>query len=203
MLQNIMSFLLRENISNLIAIIVTVAGGCGWLIAFINNSRNHIRNIRLQIYQESLAKLDELNALISRDFVSSFINNQISYLQRLIQDPSSAKDYLASIIKNVYEEMSKLINLINKAFTEFEKLRLVASKKTLVILNCYRELAMQQARDFTEILEALKSGHISGGKYITSEMKTTLYARDQSEKIKNMRTELENQMRKDIGTDRN
>ncbi len=203
MLQNILSFLLKDNVSNIITIVIGIMGGLGWLFAFINNSRNHIRNIRLPIYQESLLKLDKLNESISKDFISNFIIKQSSIYQNIIRDPTNSNDYLAIMIKNIYEEMSKLISQISKSFAEFDNLRLVASTKTLHILDNYRELSIKQAMDFSEILTKLKSGKITGGKYVTPDMETTSYAKDYSEKMKKLRIELEIQMRKDIGSNKN
>ena len=167
-----LNFFSKDGIDNLIQIVLACFVATGCIILLFNKKRELKRTRRLDIYHETLNKLDQINQQITIGYSETFIQKQQNFYSAIIQNPDNATDLISDFLREVYGELSRSVKLINKPFTELNSLRLVASKSTLDLLNRYQDASLAQARQFSEILEDFKQGKITGGK-IFDEKKPT------------------------------
>jgi hypothetical protein len=185
-------------IDNIVKVIVFIFGAAGWVLLFLDRIAYRRQKDRLNIYQASLSKLDEIQRKLSADVTGQFIRELPSLYGQIMQNPGNPEAIL-NFTKNIYEKMAVLVDSISIAFAELNNLRLVASEKTIAFLDQYRELSLQQAKDFGSVLEAFKRGQISGGEIVDGNMEITAEAKALSNTIGAVKVKLERQMREDIG----
>lgn len=199
MIKQIMTFLSENGADNLVTIVLGIFAAVGWVVVLADRIRHRKRSVRISVYQESLSKIDELHAKISRDFTSDFLSEMPSFYQSILESKGDAVGPLSSFLKHTYERMTSLVESINISFSELNKLRLVASPRTLSLLDKYRALSIQQANQFSTVLDSFKRGQITGGAVVDQNMQISDSAKKLSTEIASARQKLEKQMRADIG----
>lgn len=199
MFDRAVNFPMKDGANNLITVALAVAGGVGWLILLIDRVRYRRRDVRLHVYQDTLSKLDEINERLTTDYSGPFLQRQSELFSSIVTDPADFENVYARFVQETYQEMIRIVALINATFSELNQLRLVASTPTLELLNRYRELSLRQAQNFSEMMDQFKKGNVTGGNLIDNDLQISGPAQNLAEEIRDTRQALERQMRADIG----
>jgi hypothetical protein len=175
----------------------------GWLIAIWqtiiankNKKSAVIFENRLQIYNEYFNKIDNINERLMIDF-HEFIGPKVSQVYKaILTNPNNSSQALIEMQEALSQMQLKSTKNINQATQELQKLRFIASKKTLEILDEYKKLAESQINKIAELL-----GTIDFRNFTTFDPEINNDLKAIGERLIELRNNLEKQMRDDLGID--
>ena len=149
---------------------------------------------RLKVYNEYFEKIDDINDRLMIDF-QEYIGPTINQVyEKILTDPENSNQALIEMQKALGDMISKASKSINQTTQELQKLRFIASKKTLKILNEYRDLAQLQVQMLPEVL---KTVNIHESQNFDTRENENL--KSIGHRLIETRNELEKQMRIDLG----
>ncbi|MEX0597568.1 MAG: hypothetical protein WD512_13840 [Candidatus Paceibacterota bacterium] len=183
-------------VTALIAIIGWIIAVCQFRIANKLKKRSIIFENRLKIYNEYFHKIDDINDRLMIDF-QEFIGPIMTNLyEKILKEPDNSNDALVEMQKALAKITSDSAKTVNETSNELQKLRFIASKKTLQILDEYRSLAQSQIDIIPDLLGSINIQEFEN------------YDTNQNEELKKVgvklietRNALEKQMRKDLNID--
>lgn len=172
-------------------------------LTFFYKKKADIRNRRFDIYHKSLTKIDELNKRLSTMFRELLTVDLNRILEKILQNPADFNSTIVELQNLLYEKISESMKIVSQTYSEFNALRLIASKETLTLLDSYQEIAIRQARLNSEIINSIKlvRPDISREETIAQISNSTLTKQMASlqDESNRLRSDLEKQMRKDLG----
>lgn len=181
---------------------ITIALGIvGWclaiwqsVVAYKHKKESVLFENRLKIYNDYFQKIDDINERLMIDF-QEFIGPTISnFLINVLQNPESSDDLIIELQKATSEVTIKASKTISQSEQELQKLRFIATEKTLSILDRYRDLAKSQLDLISEVFGSID---IQKFQNFDASQNQKLVAVGQN--LIETKNELELQMRKDLG----
>lgn len=175
----------------------------GWVVAIWQfrvanklKKRSIIFENRLKIYNEYFHKIDDINDRLMIDF-QKFIGPVMTNLyERILKEPDNSNDAMIEMQQALAKMTSDSAKTVNETAHELQKLRFIASKKTLQILDEYKALAQSQIEIIPDLLQSINIQEFEN------------YDTNQNEKLRQVgmklietRNSLERQMRKDLDLD--
>lgn len=187
-------------LSNTLIITIIIAF-IGWAIAIwktiIANKYKKSAVIfenRLKIYNEYFEKIDGINERLMIDFQELLGLKVNQVYKAILTDPNNSSHALIDMQEALSQMQIKSTKNINQANQELQKLRFIASTKTLIILDEYKTLAESQINKISELL-----GTIDFRKFTNFDTEKNMELKTIGERLITLRNELENQMRADLG----
>ena len=151
---------------------------------------------RLKVYNEYFHKIDDINDRLMIDF-QEFIGPTVNKVYaQILTDPENSNQSLIEMQEALSKIISNSSKTINETTQELQKLRFMASKKTLKILNEYRDLAQSQINIIPELL-----GTINTNSFQNFDVSQNQELVKVGQKLIETRNALEQQMRKDLDID--
>ena len=181
--------------------VTLIIAAIGWIIAiwqFIVANKHKKSAIifenRLKVYNEYFEKIDDINDRLKIDF-QEYIGPTINQVyEKILSDPENSNQALIEMQSALSDMINKASKNINQTTQELQKLRFIASKKTLKILNEYRDLAQSQVQMIPEVLKTIDI--YESRNFDTRENENL---KNIGYKLIEIRNELEKQMRIDLG----
>jgi restriction endonuclease len=175
----------------------------GWLIAIwktvvANNYKKEavIFENRLMIYNEYFEKIDGINERLMLDY-QEFVGVKVNQIfSQILTDPGGSSLAIIELQEALSQMHNKAAKNINQSTQELQKLRFIASKKTLAILDEYKTLAESQINKIPEILKSIDMQN-----FTNIDVEKNQELKNISERLIKTRNDLEKQMRADLGLD--
>lgn len=182
-------------------IVTTSIAIFGWIIAIWQfrtanslKKKSAVFEQRLKIYNEYFHKIDDINERLMIDF-QEYIGPTINKVySTIILDPDNSDNAIIEMQSALSDIISKTSKTLNQTTEELQKLRFIASKKTLNILNKYKELAQSQISIIGDVF-----GSININKMQNFDANENQQLKLVGQKLLATRNELEKQMRNDLG----
>ncbi len=164
------------------------------IVAFKQKKKSVVFENRLQIYNDYFQKIDDINERLMIDF-QEFIGPTITnFLIQVLRDPESSDQLIIELQKATSEVTIKASKTISQSEQELQKLRFIASEKTLMILDKYRDLAKSQIDLLSEVFETIDIQNFQNFDASQNQRLVSV-----GENLIQTKNELELQMRKDLG----
>jgi len=172
-------------------------------LTFFYRKKADIRNRRFDIYHKSLTKIDELNERLSTVFRELLTVDLNRILEKILLNPEDFNNIIVERQNLLYDRISESMKIVSQTYSEFNALRLIASKETLRLLDSYQDIAGRQMQLNSEIINSIEliRPDVSREETIAQISNSTLAKQMSSlqEESNKLRSDLEKQMRKDLG----
>lgn len=164
------------------------------IVAYKHKKASVIFENRINIYNDYFQKIDGINERLMIDF-QEFIGPTIhDFLKKVLENPNGSNQYILELQKALDEVQIKASKTISQAEQELQKLRFIATERTLEILNRYRDLAKLQLECMCDVYESIDlQNHQSFD--VDQNQKLVQVGKD----LISTKNELEKQMKKDLG----
>ncbi|WPP49490.1 hypothetical protein [Catalinimonas niigatensis] len=184
----------------LVTIIIAVIG---WVIAIWQfrvanklKKTSLVYENRLKVYNEYFHKIDDINDRLMIDF-QEFIGPTVNKVYaQILTDPENSNQSLIEMQNAMSKILSRSSKTITQATQELQKLRFIASKKTLKILDEYKDLAQSQINIIPELLGSINVNSFQNYDALRNQQLIAI-----GQKLIETRDALEKQMRKDLDID--
>ncbi len=173
----------------------------GWIIAIWQfkvanrlKKKSVVSEQRLKIYNEYFHKIDDINERLMIDF-QEFIGPVISKVySTIILDPENSNQALVEMQSALTDIIAKSSKTLSQTSEELQQLRFIASKKTLGILNDYKNLAQSQINSISNLFGTIDINQLQNYNANDNEQLKII-----GQKLISTRNLLEKQMREDLG----
>jgi len=184
-----------------ITLIVTLSIALiGWIIAvwqFIVANKLKRTSVvfehRMKIYNEYFHKIDDINERLMIDFqefIGPIINKVFS---TILMEPENANEALVEMQSGLTHVISKCSKTLTQTSEELQQLRFISSKKTLQILDSYKELAQSQINLISDLFSSIDVNQLQNYNANDNEQLKLI-----GQKLIVTRNNLEKQMREDL-----
>jgi len=184
-------------------VVFVISTGClGWTSLHLKKKAD-LRLQRFTVYKQALDEIDTLNKKLSSLTGAFFLSDLQAFLVDMLSSPEHLDDHLLSMNRRFNSRFAEMNDVVNASYSRLNTIRLVASRETLKLLDEYREITRELMTAQTELLNSVKLpkdvSQLKDKKYEIAKSADLDGLTAIQSKYANIRSQLETQMRKDIG----